>query len=313
MNSDTIHVMLSCDENFAQHAGVLIESLLSKATHPARVRLFLIDGGITEESKRKIQAIVDAHQASIAFIQVNPGDFGELYLSYQYSLAIYYRLMIGRLLPADVHRCIYMDCDMVVCDDIEKLWSEDLQGRPLGAVIDYGLMVSKKNYNEKIKELELKHGDLYFNSGLLIVDVDRWRQAGMDEKALNEAASRNHRSHDQDVLNLLFKGNWHPLPARWNCMPAIYGFNLKLFLQRRKFAGIVDARRQPGIVHFAGRYKPWEYPSKEGFSDKYYEALAKTLFADGFSPKPSPQNVHRSINSEMNRIRLGNFFYGMLP
>lgn len=312
MNSDTIHVMLSCDENFAQHAGVLIESLRSEAAHPSRIRLFLIDGGITEESKRKIQTIADAHQASIAFIQINPEDFEGLYLSHQYSLATYYRLMLGRLLPSEVRKCIYLDCDMVVCDDIEKLWREDLQGRPLGAVIDYGLMVSAKTFAEKCRDLGLESRSLYFNAGMLVIDLDSWRRVDMDKTAMKLAQSRRFRSHDQDVLNLLFKDNWTPLSARWNCMPALYGFNLKLFMHRRRFLGLSDARKCPGILHFAGRYKPWEYPEAAGFSDGYYRSLERTPFAEGFEPKPSPQNKGRSLNSELTRIRIGNLFYGVL-
>lgn len=312
MNSDTIHVMLSCDENFAQHAGVLIESLLSKTAQPSSVRLFLSDGGISAESKRKIQAIVDAHQAKISFIQINPADFEGLYISHQYSLATYYRLMLGRLLPSDVRKCIYLDCDMVVCDDIVKLWAEDLQGRALGAVIDYGLMVSAKTFAEKRRDLGLTDSSLYFNAGLLVIDLDWWRRADMDKIAMKLAQSRSFRSHDQDVLNLLFKDNWKPLPARWNCMPALYGFNMKLYLQRKRYPGLAEARKSPAILHFAGRYKPWEYPEAKGFSDGYYRALANTQFAENFVPKPSPQNEGRSLKSELFRIRIGNLFYGVL-
>lgn len=308
----TINVTLSCDENFAQHAGVLIESLLFAAAHPERIRLFLIDGGISDASKAKIQTIVDGHHASIEFIKIDPKDFEGLYLSHQYSLATYYRLMLGRLLPADVHKCIYLDCDMVVCDDVEKLWSTDLQGRPLGAIIDYGLMVSAKTFAEKRRDLGLEETSLYFNAGLLVIDLDSWRRIDMDKTAMTLALSRSFRSHDQDVLNLLFKDNWMPLPAQWNCMPALYGFNLKLFLRRKRFQGIAGARKQPAILHFAGRYKPWEYPEAAGFSDGYYRALSRTPFAEGFKPKPSPQNVGRSLRDELLRIRIGNLFYGIL-
>lgn len=307
-----INVMLSCDENFAQHAGVLIESLLSAAAHPERIRLFLIDGGIGDASKGKIQTIVDSRGAFISFVRINPKDFEGLYLSHQYSLATYYRLMLGRLLPANVHKCIYLDCDMVVCDDIEKLWSTDLQRRPLGAVIDYGLMVSAKTFAEKRRDLGLAEMSLYFNAGLLVIDLDSWRRTDMDKTAMTLALSRSFRSHDQDVLNLLFKNNWTPLPAQWNCMPALYGFNLKLFLQRKRFQGIADARKRPAILHFAGRYKPWEYPEAAGFSDGYYRALSRTPFAEGFRPRQSPQNEGRSLQSELLRIRLGNLFYGVL-
>lgn len=309
MSEDRIHLVLSCDDNFAQHAGVLMQSLLRAAAHPRCIVFHLIDGGIQADNLQKIQAIADRWGAQLDLLRIDQARFSHLFLSHQYSLATYYRLIIGELLPADVARCIYLDCDMVARTDIEELWNTDLQGRPIGAVIDHGLMVSTKNFQEKQRDLGLSSQDFYFNAGLLLIDVAQWRARGLDVDALKLASSRPFRSHDQDVLNLLFKDDWTVLNAKWNCMPAVYGFSLRLFRQLDRFPDVAEARRHPAIIHYAGRYKPWEFDESPSFNADYFECIRETPFGVGFKPQRSPQNVGRSLRSELFRIALGNLLY----
>ena len=94
-------------------------------------------------------------------------------------------------------------------------------------------------------------------------------------------------------------------------MPAVYGFNSKLFSRRKEFKDIVSARKAPGILHFAGRYKPWEYPERKGFSEAYYKNLNNTPFGKVFEPKRSPQNIKKSGYSELFRIYLGDILYSL--
>lgn len=309
MPQDRIHLVLSCDDNFAQHAGVLMQSLLRTAAHPNRLVFHLINGGIQPVNLQKIQAIVSSWSAQLDLLHIDQQRFSHLFLSHQYSLATYYRLIIGELLPAEISRCIYLDCDMVALSDIEELWETDLQGRPLGAVIDHGLMVSAKNFQEKQRDLGLSDKDLYFNAGLLLLDLAQWRQLGLDSTALSLASSRAFRSHDQDVLNLLFKGNWTVLHTKWNCMPAVYGFSFRLFRQLNRFPDVAEARRHPAIIHYAGRYKPWEFDEAASFNGAYFKSIKETPFGPSFQPQRSPQNVGRSLRSELFRIALGNLFY----
>ncbi len=312
MPQDRIHLVLSCDDNFAQHAGVLMQSLLRTAAHPNQLVFHLINGGIQPDNLQKIQAIASKWGAELCLPHIDKESFSKLFLSHQYSHAIYYRLIMGKLLPPEVNRCIYLDSDMVALTDIEELWHTDLQDRPIGAVIDHGLMISNKNWNEKQQELGLSNQDLYFNSGLLLIDVTQWRERGIDDKALELASSRSFRSHDQDVLNFLFKGNWTVLSTKWNCMPAVYGFSFRLFRQLSRFSDVVEARRHPAIIHYAGRYKPWEFEESPAFNSGYYLNLKETPFFKDFTPTRSPQNRNKTLRSELFRINLGNFLYQFL-
>lgn len=308
---DEISLVLSCDDNFAQHAGVLMESVLSNAKHRERLHFYLMDGGISERKRLFLSEIVEGHGAQLSYLKIDEAAFKGIYLSFQYTLATYYRLCTGELLPQSVDRCIYLDCDMVCCADIEALWEESLDGFAIGAVIDHGMMVADKRWKEKKKELGFDDSDQYFNAGLLLIDLKQWRSRGLDKKAMDMAHGHDFKNHDQDILNVLFQKSWKVLNSKWNCMPAVYGFNGRLFRRRREFSDIVSARKNPGILHFAGRYKPWEYPERKGFSDSYYKNLNKTPFAEIFQPKRSPQNINKSGLSEWMRICAGNVIYSL--
>ena len=306
---DEISLVLSCDDNFAQHAGVLMESVLSNAKHPKRFHFYVINGGISSIKQHIISNIVDTHSAKISYLKIDEQIFKDAYISYQYTQAIYYRLCIGSLLPSTVSRCLYLDCDMVCCSDLEDIWNEDLQGHVLGAIIDHAMMVSDKRWNAKKEELGFDNKDLYFNSGFLLIDVEKWRKGRFDEKAIELIKNKKFKNHDQDILNVLFKRKWKVLHAKWNCMPAICGFNNKLFVRRKEFPDILEARKEPAILHFAGRYKPWEYPERKRFNDKYYHYLRNTEFYKTFQPKRSAQNSKKNGLSELLRIYLGDFMF----
>ena len=46
--------------------------------------------------------------------------------------------MIADLVPEDVKKIIYLDVDLLVCEDIFNLWKIDICKFPVGAVLDYG-------------------------------------------------------------------------------------------------------------------------------------------------------------------------------
>ncbi len=302
-----VNIVLSCDDNFAQPAGVLMMSILSTAKTPERIAFHLIDGGIHPENRGRLLQIVDGFKAGLTFLEVDSGKLESVYVSNQLTAATYYRL---EALPASVERCIYLDSDMVAFSDIAELWNIPLNGKIIGAAIDHGMVVSKNNFGEKMRELGLSKDSLYFNAGMLLVDLKKWREAGIDQKAMKLALSRSFRSHDQDVLNMLFKDNWEILPSKWNAMPAVYGFNFRVYRQRKRFADVSEARKSFGIVHYAGRYKPWEFRRCEPFNGAYVDYLMKTPFGGKFTPKASPRNEGRSLIGEKWRLFLGNLFYG---
>lgn len=305
---ERISIVLCSDDAFAQHGAVAMLSVVQSARDPSKIDFYYIDGGLSEKSKEKIRKSLADFAGNLCFLEANLSQFQDAYISHYYSVATYYRLLLPQILPKEVTRCLYMDCDMVVDGDVEELWNTDLLGAPVGAVLDLGVVLSSRRISRKEKVLGNLEGK-YFNAGLLLIDLDAWRCSQYAKQAIDLAISHKYESHDQDALNAVFARNWHQLSFRWNKMPAVWGFHMKLLMHCFAYKEAIQARFQKGITHYASRHKPWECREISFFNKEYYDVLRKTPFSEGFQPRPSRINENHSNIGELIRILLGAFFY----
>lgn len=309
---EKINIVFACDDNYAQHVTVAMMSILKNTTDPARIVFYLMDDQIDIAVKKKIRASIERAHAAIHFCEVDANQFASFFVSGQLSRASYFRLEMGHLLPRTVEKVIYLDCDLLVLDDIAALWDYDMGGHPLAAVMDLGIMASGKDWRGKQKQLGFSKNDSYFNAGVLMVNLKVWREHDYGRQAEQLAASHAYRHHDQDALNALFHRNWQPVPLQWNVIPPVWYLFLKI-LRRRDFRRLaVEARRHISILHYAGGYKPWEYDADAAFNAKYYEYLRQTEFRDALMPQPDPRRRGRSLARQLRRLKLADFWQRFL-
>lgn len=161
------------------------------------------------------------------------------------GMATWGRLFLDKLLPGDLSRVLYLDCDTLVQSDLTPLLNVELGQCSVGACKDQFQYMSDA-VKQRRTELRLSPEGDYFNAGVLLLD---WKSVlDVDLLAQAREALRTHRGSlklrfaDQDILNLLLDGNWHELDPAWNL---------------QSFAMAVTASRQPRIAHFVGYQKPW--------------------------------------------------------
>ena len=302
-----INLVLASDDNYAQHAAVALMSACEKCGHGYTVNGFILDGGISPEKKDRIQRSVSAYNAKVSFIEIDVEKFSKSYISFQYTPAIYYRLDLPNILGTSIKKCLYVDCDLLFMDDISELWNTDLEGFPVGAVEDIGLTTSKKGREEKKNSIGLTSDKNYFNSGVVMMDLQQWREKGYAEIAIDLALHKKFISHDQDILNKIFLGNWKELDLRWNVIPPVFYLYPKILMSTANRARAIKAKKNIGILHYAGRYKAWEFDRVNAFNGYYYELLAKSAFSDAPMPQLSKQNVGRNFKKELIRIQIADF------
>lgn len=311
MITENINIVLASDNNYAQHVAVVAASILCNTK--AKVCFHVLSDGISQKKVDLIQSTINSLGGKLSVYDLsNYQCFEKLFTSGHISKAAYFRLDIANILPKNIAKVIYMDVDLLVLQDIEKLWSYDLQGKPMAAVPDYGIMASKRLMKQKHKVLGLPLDGLYFNSGVVIMDLKEWRKHNYAEKVIKLAAEGDLPHHDQDALNKVFMNNWTPLPLNWNVIPPVFNLFSKILLHGDFRKKAVSARKDKAILHYAGRYKPWEFELKNGFNDKYYYYLQKTAFADVNMPQPSKDMKGKSIARQLMRLRIADFWEGIL-
>ena len=305
----TLNILYSSDENYAQHLGVSMYSLLKTNQDSDKIHVYIIDNEISADNQAKLRRVAaEFSKTGIDFIPfAHWKEKLKLNMEWNISLSSYARLFMDSMLPASVNRILYLDCDMIVCDSLRQMWETDLEGCVLGAVQD-------SIGDETKNAVGLSPNERYFNAGMLLVDLARWRADHMEEKCLQFIADRNGNviHHDQGVLNGLCHHSVKILPVRNNLMTIHFIYTraqtLKYFGEHASFYSekeIQRAKDSPVILHYTPSFtcRPWVKGCAHPRKDLYWKTLAKTPW-DGALPQKNRTPLH---------VRLVEWRYRIFP
>ena len=94
----------------------------------------------------------------------------------------YIPLLIPDILPDEYKQVLYLDGDLIIEDDISKIWSYP-NDVVLSAVQDIGIpYVSSWDGLYNYKELGLDKYEPYFNSGVMLINTKLWHNKNIMEK-----------------------------------------------------------------------------------------------------------------------------------
>lgn len=299
---DKINIVLATDKNYAQHAAVTITSILCNTTQQSNILFYIIDDNIDDDNKTKLQDTVKQFNSNIIFVKIPENSLNQVFVSGGITRAAYFRLAIPNILPKTVNKVIYLDCDLIVLDDIVNLWNLDMCQKPVAATEDFGILSSTSKCREKEINLNWKKEYSYFNSGVLLIDVMLWRKNNYASQLIELVQTHKFRHHDQDALNYLFMNNWTSLPLCWNVIPPVFNMNLSIIKNKIMRQNALKALNNISIIHYAGGYKPWEYKIYKGFNEGYYEYLGKTEYKNAKMPQPNKKTNH-SIIRQLLRLK----------
>lgn len=303
-----INIVFAADDNYAQHTAVAMASVLVNTKVPEKIYFYLIDDEIKEANKEKIRKTVHNLGGNIKFVKIKNNKLENCYVSGELSRASYFRLDIANILDDSIEKIIYLDCDLLVYDDIEKMWQIDMGTKAIAATCDLGIMASARVRKQKNKFIGLPFDAPYFNAGVLMLDLKKWRKEKYSDEVISIATQNKYPNHDQDALNKFFMNNWHEIPLRWDVIPPVFNLFLKIVTKPYLRQKAIEAKINPAIFHYAGGYKPWEYEVHPGFNDKYYEYLKMTEFKDAKMPQFDKRRKNRSIKRQMLRLKIGDFW-----
>ena len=305
-----ITVVCAADDAYALPLAVTIRSALETLDARRRMRLLVLDGGISDTSKRRLLASWSFRDVAVEWIAPDPALVDDLQISRHVNLITYYRLLMPWVLPAELGRVIFLDADLLVRRDLSELWDVPLNDAACLAATDTAAprldARTLANFDrchrflaavEPIpnwRDLSLDGGGKYFNAGVLVVDLPQWRAVNLAEQALR--CLREHHEHvrwwDQYALNVLLAGRWNELDPRWNQGAHAYTFPTpgESPFEAEMFHAL---RNDPWIVHFTSHHKPWHYFSRHPFRNAYYEVIDRTEW-QGWRPTfPSERGLKK--------------------
>jgi lipopolysaccharide biosynthesis glycosyltransferase len=252
-----------------------------------QVRAYVIDGGVSEDNKRRISESLAFPNLEIIWLTISTAQaraFSTLpELPKRWPLVVNYRLLMPELLP-DAERAIYLDSDTLVLGDLWELWCHDLSGKHVGMARTPGVSSVAGHFGMKhYEKYGLDPTTPYFNSGVLLADLARLRA---DESAKKLMSFLEHFQEivalpDMDALNVVLRDKISELDPSWNTILKGGRIRLKYIFAQHGVGlhPIIGAK----IYHYT-EVKPWEYGCLNVYRSIFFQYLDKTAWA-GWRPE----------------------------
>jgi lipopolysaccharide biosynthesis glycosyltransferase len=293
----SINILFCVDGRFWQHVGVAIASLLThNPQNTFRIVIATADE-INEEMADQIKALARRFgNATVEVTQYRALDHREALPTHSHlTFAAYLRLFMTEFLDPSIDKLIYLDSDVLVVSDISELWQMELGEAYVGAALE--------PYDRAQRDpLGFGPKDPYFNSGVMLINLAKWRAENVIPRFFDFAGLNRDKLHspDQDVINSVFRGHILNIGYEWNWQALFVRFlPSQLNMSDEQYARL---KRSPRLVHYTSGYKPWYYRWEPHYKSFYYQALAKTPWSGYVPPDRNLKNTPKKAVKVLQRM-----------
>ena len=295
---EKIIVALATDHKYRYYTAVTLYSILQHASTDTNYEILLLEENLSEEDLGIFTSLIDGKEnflLTVIDMQAKIREIGaDRFHLGTYAIPIFYRLFLPEMLP-QYDKVIYLDSDIIVRSDIKKLYYTAIGDFPLAAGLDIGASSIPLNLAELNaywycrRVLGLRKSNRYFNSGVLIMDLQKMRKSDFPQRIRTEISNSSHFVFpDQDILNRIFDGKVFYLDKTWNYMTQRNGRRLAKY----------------SILHFAGVH-PW-LSINLPHSEFWWEAAEKSLLAEKIRQEnygtPEQMRYYEGIDKSYRRV-----------
>jgi len=209
---EKIEILMAVDDNYRYMFVASVASILKNASPDEELVLHILDGGISEETRQTIDSLNTIRPFERRYYHPNVKLFERRFPNLP-NYATFFRLVVAQNLPETTEKVIYLDSDVLVLSSLRELWNVPLNGSFCAAVYD---VHHRPNVQQ---ELGLPLDYRYFNAGVLLIDLKRWREENLASIFLDIAVEREGKLPlaDQDILNVHAASHGYcELDGRWN-------------------------------------------------------------------------------------------------
>lgn len=240
-----ISIVMACDEGYAMPLATALRSNADSNSRHWPLSVYILSDGFREKTQNRIRKSLPDGSISLHWLDVNLDRYTNLTTLSHISRMTFARLLLADVLPREMTRVLYLDSDILVLGDLGDLWTSCLGRNCVGAVPDDGFDTLSKRQDPKCAGMPIVK--VYFNAGVLLINLDLWRQHRIGVRATHYLTEHSDTPFaDQDALNWLLDGSWKILADEWN-------------YQRHCETTIASLKPdlRPAIVHFVTSMKPW--------------------------------------------------------
>jgi lipopolysaccharide biosynthesis glycosyltransferase len=271
-----IPIVFASDNGFAGVLFVALTSIIKNTGNSIYDFYILISPDFSLKNKNRIQKLVKKYSFHVVFINMETA-FMEIPVPIPHiTTPMFYRLLIPQLLPKEIEKCIYLDCDIIVTGDLLELYNTDLEEYYAAGVKGVNF-VFNKNYESGINIPDIKN---YINSGVLLLNLKLLRDDDIVNKFLT-LLPNNYPCPDQDIINIACFGRIKHLPPKYNKTIRMLQFNEDSF-NVWSSTEISEALSNPVIIHYLDKIKPWSDKSSP-WAEEWWKYCRRTKFYAQFN------------------------------
>ena len=307
-------VMCAADDAYAMPLAVTLTSAARHLSPSSRLQVYLLDAGIGEANWNGLKESLACARVDLERVPADVRRLAHLPTSHHISHTAFVRLLAAQWLPEQLDRVLYLDSDLLVRDDLCRVWETDLEGACCAAVPDIACPFidarqADCNFRRSApylatlapvrnwRQLGLNPAAEYFNSGVMLLDLNAWRSERLDEAFLKCLAENRPYiwCWDQYALNVVLAGRWKALPLRWNQGTHVFEYPSIAHtpLDPTAFREALD---NPAVIHFTTEFKPWSFRSRHPHREAFFAALRETAWSD-WRPQAPPDRLRRAWQS----------------
>lgn len=268
LENGSIPIVFSADKNYYLYLGVAIQSIIENKKAGTKYDIIILETDLNNFQKEKLEKL-SQNDVSVRVVDIT--DVVEKYKIHRFMTinhikeAAYSRLLVGEILE-NYHKAIYLDCDLVVLTDLSEIYNIDLSNKCAAVVKDYlvaDIFTRGREFVKYMKDvLKVDDASMYFNSGVLVFNLDLMRERKMQNKLLSVAEINNKWFHDQNVLNSVFYNDVVYMDGSYNVNYHLIFDAVKHLpvFPRSDWEKYLLELKNPKILHFTSGYKPWKQP-----------------------------------------------------
>jgi len=277
-----MNIAYSCDENYVQHTGISIISLLDNNQESAEINIYFIERNVSEKSLELLNRIVASYGRKFFVIPFEKISF-RLKTAHvgRHVETIYAKLFFGNIKNLD--KIFYLDSDTIVTNSLETLWNTNLDGFYFGCV--------KTITKDPCEALGISKSEDFFNDGVALVNTAALREDKMEDKFLQYISRFNGNPPflSEGTINVVCKGKILALNPTYNLSSGFLMFQNEdlrvVACQPLNFYSdeqLESAKTNPIVIHYlAGWFKrPWEKGCSHPMKAHYEKYKAQSPWRD---------------------------------
>ncbi len=301
--SRPVPIVLAANSAYVPQLFVTIDSIARNAPKDRFFDIVVLEHGIPGSLQEKVWKGLSGYaNVGVRFVEVSSLIAGHQLKTHNEHISIetYYRFLIQEVLPF-YGKALYLDCDLIVRDDVCTLYDMELGDCVLAAARDIDYLGNlnmpdgiRMNYSKEVLGMENPFD--YFQAGVLVLNLDEMRKLHTVDEWLQLTTNPDLIYDDQDVLNAECEGRVKFLDPRWNVTTDIFDRVAKVYSWGPAcyFDAYRESRKDPAVIHYAGAMKPWNEPTSD-FADLYWDLVRDSPFYESFVQTMSREAAKREI------------------